>query len=97
MTKPIYIIKDIRHERREGRPSYVSKFGGTTACFEMWQAQTFTNKRDAQRAARHWATACAYLPNSQWVTVIRILESSTRGPLITQADIEAAEAARLRS
>lgn len=95
MSKPIYIIRDTRHERAEGRPSYVSKFGGTTACFEMWQAQTFSRRADAERAAKNWAKACDYLEGSSWVSVIRILEMHTRGPMITQADIAAAEARRL--
>jgi hypothetical protein len=81
MAKKFYLVRDSRHARREGRSSYISKYGGTTACYEMWQAQTFNTKRDAERAARHWARACDYLPGSSWLEVIQVWKMHTQGPM----------------
>lgn len=67
----MYIIKDTRHERKEGKPSYF--YEGTAVTFDPKLARQYATKKQAEQAARSLRHALDYLKDSGWITVQKIL------------------------
>lgn len=78
-TKPlspvrVYIIKDTRHERVEGKPCYLTQECGTETSHEPQAAFPFTDRKAADRRAKAWVKIMDYATD-QWVSVVPMLRS----------------------
>ena len=66
-----YILKDIRWERKDGKPSYVYYLDAAQATYDLHNAQTFRTKKDALRAVKVWEKLNEYYNADAWVTIIK--------------------------
>lgn len=70
----VYIIKDRRNERTEGKPSYFA--GGSSTTYSLYSAQRYSNKREAERARKEWARLMDYECPDVWLSVEKHISRS---------------------